>query len=126
MVSNYLLFGNMTLTLFLGDSRKLYSKPPVEFMNKLQLWLKESFGHQFADTGDSLTHAVQMDVSSCAICTENTVAHEVMGDTLWTQDCQAISRINWFCTLSQACLETKIEVGIHVYLYNTLTDDLCM
>lgn len=91
-------------------------------MNKLLLWLRESFGQKFTDTGDSLAHAVQTDVSSCAICIENTVAHEVMGDPLWTQSIQAISRIDWFCKLSRACLETKIEVRIHIYISKLPTD----
>ncbi|EIW76421.1 hypothetical protein CONPUDRAFT_131026 [Coniophora puteana RWD-64-598 SS2] len=85
-----------------------------EVVDALQDWLLAAFGSRFEDRGNSLPHGVQADASSCGICTVNTIAHDLFGDSLFTHRQRHSERIRLFTRICQQQLSlAEGTVGEH-------------
>ncbi|KAJ6608849.1 hypothetical protein B0H10DRAFT_2438833 [Mycena sp. CBHHK59/15] len=124
-----------------GDGCVGKSIPPRTFIKDLKHWLKLQFGGKdFTYQGDSLEHGDQLDSSSCSIITGNTVAVDVFGDVLWSQEHAAAAHANCFMRLigspairkmaipvpklSKVTAETPAEISIAVALGDHNCPDL--
>ncbi|KAJ7258247.1 hypothetical protein C8J57DRAFT_1234424 [Mycena rebaudengoi] len=79
-----------------GDS--LRWKRPKDFFYGLQFWVKEHHGTEFQVT-DDLPCASQTDGFNCPIIAVNTVAHNALGDPLWTYENAEAMRMRAFCDI---------------------------
>ncbi|KAF8228718.1 hypothetical protein L208DRAFT_1403197 [Tricholoma matsutake] len=68
-----------------GDSLSLSGMPPpTEIIRKVQWWLEGCFNSPFKNLGNVLPHGHQHDGVSCSMCAINMIAHDALGDPLWT------------------------------------------
>ncbi|KAF8135365.1 hypothetical protein K438DRAFT_1786883 [Mycena galopus ATCC 62051] len=81
-----------------GDGLK-WSRPQ-DFFEGLQAWISEYHGGEFSVT-DDLPCADQTDGFNCPIIVVNTVAHNVFGDVLWTEETAKVMRMKAFCDIIQ-------------------------
>ncbi|KAG0694658.1 hypothetical protein DFH29DRAFT_755847, partial [Suillus ampliporus] len=88
-----------TKTISIGDSLKGKIPYPLDFVHRLQQWLRDAFGDPFTVDNVGLEHAMQNDTFSCGIVMANTIAHGALGDELWELKKRSSARAMWFITL---------------------------
>lgn len=98
----------------LGDSLFKEHPPPITLIAATQKWLHARFKGPFKELGDSLSHGIQADGISSLICSANTIAHGVFGDTLWSADYCSNTRVEWFSTLIQPRIVTVCALDVIV------------
>ncbi|KAJ7078625.1 hypothetical protein C8R43DRAFT_1143365 [Mycena crocata] len=80
---------------------------PKEFFEALKSWTKEFFpGTEFRVT-DDLPCAIQTDSFNCPIIAVNAVAHDTLGDPLWTSRTAKAMRMKAFCDISKHGISSK-------------------
>jgi hypothetical protein len=91
-----------------GDSLKW--KRPKDFFLALKSWTTENFPDiEFAVT-DDLPCAVQTDGYNCPLISVNTVAHNTLGDPLWTPKMANALRMQAFCDIAKHALCVKVSI----------------
>ncbi|KAJ7433411.1 hypothetical protein FB451DRAFT_1419699 [Mycena latifolia] len=88
-----------------GDS--LGWKRPKDFFQALRSWTAEHFAGTAFLVTDDLPCASQTDGFNCPIISVNTVAHNALGDALWTSKTVRVLRMKAFCDISQHALSAK-------------------
>ncbi|KAJ7677295.1 hypothetical protein B0H14DRAFT_3684172 [Mycena olivaceomarginata] len=91
-------------TIRYGDS--LGWKRPKEFFDALEFWLHNSSHPNFVVT-DDLPCAKQTDGFSCPIIAVNTIAHNALGDPVWTPQNAKAMRMKAFCDIVKHALSAK-------------------
>ncbi|KAK1223303.1 hypothetical protein PQX77_013841 [Marasmius sp. AFHP31] len=76
--------------------------PPKSVLRKLKWWLDTWFGGDFEVVGEGLEHGQQDDLIVCGMLAVNTIAHQCLGDPLWTVSRKTFDRANWFIELCKA------------------------
>jgi hypothetical protein len=93
-------------TIRYGDS--LGWKRPKEFFDALEFWLHNS-GHPKFVVTDDLPCAKQTDGFNCPIIAVNTIAHNALGDPLWTPQNAKAMRMKAFCDIVKHALSAKVR-----------------
>ncbi|KAJ6589576.1 hypothetical protein B0H19DRAFT_1104163 [Mycena capillaripes] len=89
-----------------GDS--LGWERPKDFFDAIQAWLDEHQHPVFMVT-DDLPCAKQTDGFNCGIIAVNTIAHNALGDPLWTPKEAKAMRMKAFCDVVKHALSAKVE-----------------
>ncbi|KAJ7754214.1 hypothetical protein DFH07DRAFT_959911 [Mycena maculata] len=94
-----------------GDS--LRWKRPQDFFDALDSFVAEQFaGAKFIVT-DDLRYAYQTDGYNCPIIAVNTVAHNVLGDALWTPGTANGLRMKAFCEITEYTSSGRAKVCLY-------------
>ncbi|TDL15221.1 hypothetical protein BD410DRAFT_809111 [Rickenella mellea] len=83
-----------------GDSLSHAGNKPRQMILALQSWFKERFNGSFTCKGDTLTHGRQQDTLSCGVCMQNTIAHALFGDPIFTHRTRRQLRMQNFTELA--------------------------
>ncbi|KAJ7195374.1 hypothetical protein GGX14DRAFT_575691 [Mycena pura] len=88
-----------------GDS--LQRRRPQALFDELLRWLTEDVGLQKVKITDDLTCGLQKDHVNCGIISANTLAHAILGDTLWDHRHARTYRYRAFCTIASIILRSQ-------------------
>lgn len=84
--------------------------PPSRVWTGLGRWLEATLDWRLANEGNILARPYQTDTVSCAVCTLNTITHNVFGDKLWQQSDASVHRLSWLVEFNKyKYLRTSIE-----------------
>ncbi|KAF9018986.1 hypothetical protein BDZ89DRAFT_1116955 [Hymenopellis radicata] len=75
--------------------------PPRAFAHHLKIWLEQNFPIKVVVTND-LPCAVQTDGFNCPVIAVNTLASNIFGDALWTEETARAHRIRAFCVIMES------------------------
>ncbi|KAK7025915.1 hypothetical protein R3P38DRAFT_2420002, partial [Favolaschia claudopus] len=78
-----------------GDPLGMSGTPHV-IIRKTLWWLQGRFNKSFRDKGNILTCGTQNDGTSCGFIATNTLAHNTLGDDIWTPSLKIHDRLHWF------------------------------
>ncbi|KAI0329285.1 hypothetical protein GY45DRAFT_1253214 [Cubamyces sp. BRFM 1775] len=87
------------------ETRTICHGPAKTLVKAIRAWSHAELSIELRDRGNTLTHGLQTDSSSCGLCTINTLAHNIFEDPLYRQKDSASIRMEYFCVLAQAQLE---------------------
>ncbi|KAJ6532807.1 hypothetical protein B0H10DRAFT_2449660 [Mycena sp. CBHHK59/15] len=88
-----------------GDS--LRWQRPEDFFRALESWTTDQFPDAKFTVTKDLPCASQTDGYNCPIISVNTMAHEALGDILWTPETAKAMRMKAFCDISEHVLSAK-------------------
>ncbi|KAF7424768.1 hypothetical protein PC9H_010079 [Pleurotus ostreatus] len=99
-----------------------YGSPvPKAFIAALRRWTKHLGKGTFREAKGGMRHGVQSDTVSCGIATFNTLAHAIIGDTLWTQSRGVRERILWFRRFCQHIEKDESSLTNNAWNYHPPT-----
>ncbi|KAJ7173845.1 hypothetical protein C8R46DRAFT_1032057 [Mycena filopes] len=90
-----------------GDG--LHWERPKGFFTALGSWTAENFPETKFQVTDNLPCAIQTDSYSCPMIAVNAIAHNVLGDPLWTAETADTIRMKAFCDVVKYALSSKVS-----------------
>ncbi|KAL1700129.1 hypothetical protein EV121DRAFT_214771 [Schizophyllum commune] len=95
-----------TNTVTYGDSLAHSFAPPTQFMDKLKSYIARSpIARAVTIKKDTLEHGKQTDSYSCGVCSQNTAARAIFGNTepLWESSKREGARLEQFLQIARVC-----------------------